>query len=124
MANEIKVQASIQIDNVNFALPKYGNSIQQISQAAPGGGIPGTVTVPVADTAIDLSAIATLGWVFIRNIDAVNYVRWGPDSGGALDPMGRILPGEEIVFRLEPGVTLRMFANTAPVKVDVVANEN
>lgn len=125
MADEIKVQASIEITNNNFRLPKYGASILQINQNNPGGGVPGTVEIPVADTLVDLSALTVLGFCWIQNIDANNYVTYGPDSGGgALVPFGRIRPGENAIWRFEPGVLLRMLANTAPVEIQIVANED
>lgn len=123
-ANAIKVTAAIEIANGTFRLPKYGATILQIDQNNVGGGIPGIVTVPVADTVIDLSALGTFGWAYFQNVDGTNYVRWGPTAAGVLVPMGRMLPGESAVMRIEPGIVLRMFANTSPVQVQIIVNED
>jgi hypothetical protein len=125
MAGEITVIAALQIRNGNFELAQTGASRVSIDQTGVGGGVPGTVTVGVTEQDIDLSALTTLGIVRIVNLDTTNYVTWGPkDGSGNMLPIGRLKPGEPALFRLEPGITLRMIANTAACKVQILANEN
>lgn len=115
MANEIKVGASLEVTNGNFKLPKAGTAIQQIDQSTPGGGVPGTVSIGTSEQDIILTEIGTFGWARIENTDATNFLTYGPKSAGVMVVFGRLRPGEAAVMRLEPGITLRMIANTAPV---------
>lgn len=58
----------------------------------------------------------------MRNLDDVNYVQWGFSTGVY---GGRMGPGEPAgPFKLDPGATLYMLANTAACKVTVYALEN
>lgn len=123
-ADAIKVVASLECNNDNFKLPKEGGTTQLIDQQVIGGGGPGTVEIGVAEEDIDFGDIATLGIVRITNMDPANFVKWGPKSGTAAVFVGRILFGESFVWRLEPGVTLRMIADTAAVKCKITCLEN
>lgn len=125
MAEEIKVVASLQVDNGLFHLPKAGPSIVKIDQNNPGGGVPGTVTVTVGGIDIDLSppALGTPGWVRMENTDPTNFVEFGIYNGGIFYPLGKMLPGEPALFRLAIS-NFRLKANTADCLVLVQACED
>lgn len=79
--------------------------------------------MPTAEPVTGHRAVATNGWLLVRNL-GVNYITYGPKSGGVMVPLGRIepsdvagQPGEFIALRLSPGVTLRWAANTDAVEV-------
>lgn len=74
----------------------------QLSVVAGGQG----EVVPVGD-------ISSAGFVYLRNDDATNYIEWGPDSGGNIVVIGKLMPGEDAWFRISPAVSLRARANTA-----------
>ena len=80
-----------------------------------------TVDVGTSEEALvvgDLSGVE--GFIALRNLDATNFVTWGPESGGAMVAIGKLLPlGEPAIFRMKPGVTLRLKADTAACKVQV-----
>lgn len=59
----------------------------------------------------------TGGYIFIRNLSSVNYVTFGADDSGTQKTCGRIPAGHAVWFFLDAGVTLKMTANTAAVKV-------
>lgn len=123
--DSIKVIASIQVENGEFfKFPKTGSGQLQFAQAAIGGGVPGSITVTTAEMDIDLSPLGTKGWVRLQNVDETNYVDWGPKSAGAMVPIGRMLPGEPALFRLNSAAILRMKANVASCKVQILAFEN
>lgn len=124
MANEIKVGVSLACSNRNFKQPKLGSQIVSIAQAGIGGGAPGIVNIGPADEAIDLTEIAVPGWLWMQNIDQTQVVIWGPDSGGAMVPMGRMRPGEPAGFRLDPGATLRMQVDPATEESGSTSAEN
>ena len=62
-------------------------------------------------------SVTTHGWFMMRNLDATHYVQWGPKDT-TMKTMGRMEAGESAgPFRVEPGITLRMVANTAACDV-------
>jgi hypothetical protein len=120
VANEIKMTLGVNYANgqLTDALATVQNNYTQ--------NVPGlhktTVTVAVTESALDLSALATPGWVILQNLDPTNYVRYGPASAGAMVPFARLLPGEKHALRLGPaGISLRWISNAAPVQVLVTA---
>lgn len=119
MANEISATVNVQVSNGNFR-SSFAPGTVQITQSAIGGHMP-IVTVGTSEEVIGFGDITTLGLAALRNLDATNYVRVGPESGGAMVPMLRIKPGEVQFLRLEPGITVRAQANTAAVKLHVWA---
>lgn len=71
--------------------------------------------------------ITTPGWCYMRNKDSVNFVTWGPKSGGVMVPLGRLEAddvgsGDFAVFRFSPTgpPVLRMQADTAAVDVEII----
>ena len=119
MANEIKVTASMSCTNGNLILPTVGGSQQNITQTTLGGGGPGYLSIGTAEEDVAFTDVGTLGWVWMKNLDATNYITFGPKSAGSMVVFGRLKPGESIVMRLEPGITLRMLANTAACKLQI-----
>lgn len=115
MANEINLQFTAQL--LNGGLVDQVQFSKQINQAAVDK-FDHVFSVPTSDTALTIT-ITTLGWTFITNLDASNYVKYGPTSGGAIVNLGRLRAGETHALRLEPGITLRMQADTATCKVGV-----
>jgi hypothetical protein len=112
MANEITVSMSIRVVNGN-ANEAINVSSKQFTQAAVGGPAPGYVTVGTTEETISTSEIGTLGWCFMQNLDATNYVRVGFSTGvyGI-----RLEAGEPALFRLNPGSTIYAIANTGNCK--------
>jgi hypothetical protein len=112
MANEISASASLSVVNGN--LSERLSITKNFDQAAVGGPAPGTVSVGTSEETISTSEISTLGWCFIQNLDATNYVR----IGFATTVYGiRLEAGEFAMFRLNPGATIYAIANTAACKV-------
>ena len=62
-------------------------------------------------------AAADVGWCFLQNMDATNYVDYGVNDTGSLKAIGRLLPGEYALIRIKPSAQLMAQANVAAVKV-------
>ena len=77
----------------------------------------------VAEDDILIGDITTEGWLFLENLDPVNFVTYGPNDT-TMTAFGRIEAGEFACLRLEPGVTLRAQADTAPVQIKVLLLED
>jgi len=123
MAGTVAIVASIKVDNGNLAFPKRQVSISNLVQDAVGGPSPGTVTIGTSEIDVDLSELTTEGWVLMINTDSDNYVDWGAKDT-TMKPIGRMEAGEPALFRMYPGATLRMQANTAACKVEIYAFED
>jgi len=116
MANELKFQVGIVYANGPLADTVQNHQLQ-VNQLAPGMDAL-AVTVGTSEQDVVPPDIATLGWVYIKNLDANNFISYGPKSGGAMVGFGKLLPGEETpAIRLLPGITLRCKADTAPCSV-------
>jgi hypothetical protein len=118
MSNEITLQTSVIVSNgyLNEAFAP-GNIL--VNQNNPGR-VGGVFLITTADTVIpNQTPIATNGFVCMRNLDATNYIKWGPQTGSVMVPAGLLKPGETTVFRAGLGVTYRAQAMTASCRLEV-----
>ena len=126
MANEITFNPSFLIANGSLRETFTPGSLL-ITQTTIGvGGHAQSIGTDAAEN-LDVGDVATNGYCILRNLDATNYVNWGPDDGGSSGAMvtcGKLKPGEVAIFRLAPGVTLMAQANVAAVKLYVRVYED
>lgn len=121
MANEITIGSSITAAKGNFKLPRHGGTFRA-DMSGSSGGIPGLKVVTTSEVSEVFTGITTLGWFWMQNLDATNYVQWG---FATTVYGGRMNPGEPAgPFRLEPGTTLYLKANTATCRVAILVMEN
>lgn len=115
MANEIKINFGVTYANgaLSDAVAPYTANVNQTTQQFHGT----VVSVGTSEEDLAIGDIATLGYLYLKNIDPTNYVQYGPKSGASMVAFGRLKAGESAMLRLEPGITLRWIANTAAVKV-------
>lgn len=66
--------------------------------------------------------ITSLGYLFMRNLDATNFVTLR--SGSAGTPLARLKAGEAMVLRLDPASDPHLISNTAPVNVEILLIED
>ncbi len=104
--------------NYNDAFSVPASAPEVLTQTTEGGGNPGYVNVGTSEEDIAFGDV-TPRVVIIENLDATNFVEFGPKSGGAMIAFGRIEPGSFAKFSLKSGVTLRMKADTAAVNVRI-----
>jgi len=120
MANEISINLSMRVANGNL-LEVIQPGAKSVDQAAVGGPAPGYVTVGTSEESLTLSEFSTLGYCYLQNLDATNYVEWGFTTTVY---GGRLKAGEIALFRFNPGSALFMKANTASCKCLVKVFEN
>jgi hypothetical protein len=102
MANEIRVQVSLQISQGNNSYQSKPTSFQA-NMAGIIGPTPGAITVSKVGTIVNLSQIVVPGGVcLIQNLDPVAYLEYGVYVPGLTDflPLGEILAGEIYLLRL------------------------
>jgi hypothetical protein len=117
------IVSSLQMSVVNGNLREDRNiGPVSVVQTTIGGGNPGTVTVTTSEGDITIG-LTTPGNIVIENLDATNFVEYGPKSGGSMILFGKILPGDFHKFYLGGSVTIRAKADTASVKLRIRADE-
>lgn len=125
MAGEIVVTSAIEVRKDEFLFPVHTNERKTFNQANIGGGGPGAISIPVAGANIDLSKFGTVGWCKFINTDPDNFVEWGAEVAAVFHPIGRMEPLEPAgPFRLSPGKTLHLKADTAACEVHIIIFED
>lgn len=123
MSGEIKVVASIQVDNTpdtgpQFSFPRTGGGQVLIDQGAPGGGNPGAFDVTIAWRQVDFGDLDVLGMCRWENNSDTYTVQLGVGDGSG-DPsiFGKMYPNEPYLGRLEPDSSywVRIDPETFPV---------
>jgi hypothetical protein len=110
MANELTVTANI---NYSKSGDVYSRNSGQIAVTISGTARAGqTQAIPTSDTTLTIPAAP--GYVYIKNLDATNYVQVGPD---ATNWFLRVKAGQIALFPIE-GTAMHMKANTATVNVE------
>ena len=120
MANEIQTRPYLKCTNGNASI-----TIQtpQLSFDQTASGFYHQVaSIGTSEESIGtFGDVATEGWIYMRNIDATNYVQWGVATTVYA---GRLEAGEVAMFRAEPGLTLFLKANTTACKVEILCLED
>ena len=116
MAGTITTQLQFACSNGNFqdSFNVPASAPEQLTQTAEGGGNPGYVNIGTSEEDIAFVDVSPRV-VIIENLDATNFVEFGPKSGGAMIAFGRIEPGSFAKLSLKSGVTLRMKADSVAV---------
>jgi hypothetical protein len=74
--------------------------------------------IGTSDETLSLGDVTSLGYIFLRNVDATNYVEIGYTSGTYF---GKLKPSEFAVLRAGAGLTaIHAKANTAAINLDYV----
>jgi hypothetical protein len=71
-----------------------------------------------AGTVLSQGNITTPGLMFVQNLDTANFVTFGPEIGGVLMPIGKIMAGKSELIALTPSLVVRAVADTLACKVD------
>jgi len=121
MANEIKITAGISVRKSNLVFEHIATTALS-NMTGTGGPTPGFFIVGLVEESTVFPELTTEGWLFMRNLDATNYVQWGFSTTVY---GGRIRAGETAgPFRMEPGLTLFLKANTAACNVLIYGFED
>mgnify|MGYP001574125970 CR=1 FL=1 len=88
------------------------------------GAFAPTISVGTTEEVIPQTDIGTLGWCVLQNLDATNFVEFGPESAGVMVGFVKLKAGEHGTFRLKPGIVIRGKADTAAVEVKIIIYED
>ena len=121
MANEIQITSGISVlkGNLSFSVAP---ATYLSDMTGTGGPSPGYITIGTIEESTAFPELTTDGWLYMKNLDATNYIQWGFSTGvygGRMKAVETAGP-----FRMEPGVTLFLRANTAACKALVYGFED
>ena len=113
MADEITVSIRFDITNGNYKPGTINLSNEAFDQAAVGCA-EGVQAIGTTEEQLAVGDLTTYGWLYLRNLNATNYVQVGFSTGvyGI-----RLEPGEPAIFRTEPAADVFLKANTAACNV-------
>lgn len=122
MADELRATFSL----THTKEPKDGIAAFVYTDDQTGSGVFSTTqSIGTSEEDVDLSAVGTEGWCYLKNLDTTNFVEWGKkDGSNNMQAIGKLKAGEFAWFRFDPGATLRMQANTAACNVFIKVFEN
>ena len=121
MANEITVTSGIRVLKGNLDFSQSATS-SSFDMTGSGGPTPGFMVVGTSEESTTFTELTTEGFLWMKNLDATNYVQWGFSTGVY---GGRMKAGETAgPFRMDPGLTLYLKANTTACNVLVYGFEN
>jgi hypothetical protein len=115
MANEITAVVSLSASKSGASINTVGSSGSATKQYDMTGAdmASGTANIGTSDEALPIPAdIATCKALFIKNLDATNYVEFSYGTGGSFAAVVRIDPGMSVLFR-PTSTTCYVKANTA-----------
>jgi hypothetical protein len=117
MANEIAVTTSLLMSKGGVTENKVWSTTVDMA----GTNYNATVaSIATTITNVPLGAVATNGYVAIRNLDTTNYVQWGKNVSGTLAVVGKLMPNSPpAVFQLDPSITFAMQAHTGACNVEI-----
>jgi len=123
MANELTINLTMALANGEL-VENFAPAQLSVDQDSVGAYRAVQIVGSSAEEDMAVGDVASEGWLFLKNLDPVNYVTYGPNDGAVMEPIGRIEAGEFAALRMEPGTTMRMQADTAPVKVQIILLED
>ncbi len=123
MSEEITIQVSMQRQHATNTADSHTFPALRKQYTQTGNGCDDRKhTIGTTEESITFTDIATNGVLLLQNTDLTNYVQWGFATGVY---GGRMKAGELAgPFRLEPGATLYLKANTAACKVRAIHYED
>lgn len=113
MANELTITASLKFDKSTKSA-EAGKAGLQLDVAG-GDYIAKTQSVGTSQEALVIGEISTPGYIFIRNLDATNYINVRNGSGGA--DVVKVRAGGVALFELCTATPF-VIAYNAPVEIE------
>ena len=110
MANEFTITSKVVLANGNLK-DRWDNGAVSLTQTTKGLHA-AVESVGTSEEDMSYGVLSTPGLIVMRNLDATNYITYGPKSSGSMVLMGKLAPGQVAQFYLGASVQLRWVANT------------
>ena len=95
-------------------------SVTQV--VGPLGGGPGVQVITTTHLAVN-DSVTNLGVAYFKNLDSTNFIELGVDVSSTFYPVLRLGPGESVVCKLSPAITLYAKADTAVARLQAAIYE-
>lgn len=117
---QITTVANANNGSFNFVLPQNGGTAITLTGQGFTSGLQSIGFAAEEDLDYGDVSAANAGILFMRNIDATNYVQWGLNDSGSIKVVGRLKPNAEFftVIRVEPSAQIMLQANTGACLVE------
>lgn len=125
MADKFTISTQIQLDRTTAGGIKK-DVIQEPNQTlaqATDGKYEETLTRTTSDVVLSFGNLTEPNLVWFKNMDTTNFIDIGPTAAGVIVPSLRLAPGAERWMTLTPGQTWRTQADTASVRLWIIAYE-
>lgn len=120
MADEITINATLSIDNGNYAATRRTSRLQATQSTL--GGNAAVQSVSTSYEALALGDVSTEGWCYVRNLDSTNFVELGLEVSSTFYGFTKLEAGEPALFRVSDQ-TIYAQADTSAVKIDLLMLE-
>lgn len=118
MANELTLNTTIQYDDsegteafLQLLEKMVTVTTKRISRLKQNVGI--------AEEALNLGDVSSLGWIALKNLDATNFINVKTATGGVI--FAKLKAGEMMLFRAGSGLTAPfVIADTAACQLDIL----
>lgn len=120
MANEVTVNTTLNATKSGVTVNTGGQS--KLVDMDGDQMLTNVQTIGTSAEALVIGDIASLGWIFVRNLDAANFVELALDSAVSTQVFAKLLAGEWALFPAKTG-TMYAKADTAECNIQVVAIE-
>jgi len=122
MANELRVQFSLEYNKSNTKLSKNISNYVTVSGTRP---LLHRQSIGTSEESLAAGDVSTPGFLFIRNLDSSNYVEYSRSSGTPTGSYVNKLKAGEFAFHRVSGTdALYAKANTAAVDVEYILIPN
>lgn len=120
MANEITIQASLSVNKSGVAI---GGTLAALSITQVGTNSIGSVqNINTTTEQLTFGDVSTIGYLFVKNLDATNYVEISGTNPVGAEAFAKLLPGEAMLVPTRL-TAIYAKANTAACDCLVVAVE-
>lgn len=114
MPSELQVQGSIAFTKSGALISRtFASTYFDVSGTA---GVQNVISVGTSDESLALGDISTIGWIYLKNMDATNYISVGSD--GTLYPI-KLKAGEFFLGRWN-AAAIHAKANTGACNMEYI----
>jgi hypothetical protein len=119
MANEITATASLSASKGGASINNSGSKVADMAGDQMIGNVQ---AVGTAAEALNVGDVSTIGYVYLKNMDATNFVEVALDSAVSTQIFAKLLPGDVTLVKAKTA-TMYVKADTAGVNLFVGAAE-
>jgi len=111
MADEFEITLKGKITNGYYSTSWGSVNSRKFDQAAIGAHATIVSVGYAAEEILGVGDVTTQGYLYLKNLDTVNFVTYGPTATGVMVEFGKLKAGEEAWMRVMPSGSVRAQAD-------------